>query len=141
MERVAFIIQKTGERIVCMLNPETMVARRSAGLLQRNGVSGPLQTTRFTDVALLYTRGGAIEMILDLLFDTTLAGGTEEAQDVRQLTRPLWNLTENSGDDGNGQLPLVRFVWGKAWNVPGIVAAVAERLEFFNEGGMPRRSW
>ncbi len=76
MERVAFIIEKTGERIGCMLNPETLVARRSAGLLRRNGVSGPLQTTRLTDDPLLYTGGGATEMILDLLFDTTLAGGT-----------------------------------------------------------------
>jgi hypothetical protein len=32
-------------------------------------------------------------------------------------------------------------VWGKSWNIPGVVAAVAERLEFFTTGGAPRRSW
>jgi hypothetical protein len=81
-------------------------------------------------------------MILDLLFDTTLAGNSEEPGDVRGLTRPLWNLAENNSDDqGEAQVPVVRFVWGKAWNVPGLVTAVAERLEFFDESGVPRRSW
>jgi hypothetical protein len=147
MERVAFLIEKTGERIGCMLNPETVVARRSAGIVRRNGASGPLQGVRQSDDLLLYVGGGSTEMIFDLLFDTTLAGDSETAGssapgDVRTLTRPLWNLAENSTDDqGQGQLPIVRFVWGKSWNIPGLVTAVAERLEFFDETGIPRRSW
>jgi hypothetical protein len=142
MERVAFLIEKTGERIGCMLNPETLVTRRVAGVLKRNGASGPLQGVRQTDDPLLYTGGGTTEMILDLLFDTTLAGDSEEPGDVRALTRPLWNLAENSSDDqGQGQVPIIRFVWGKTWNVPGLVTGVAERLEFFTEAGVPRRSW
>jgi len=142
MERVAFLIEKTGERIGCMLNPETLVARRAAGIVRRNGATGPLQGVRQTDDLLLYAGGGATEMILDLLFDTTLADDTQAPGDVRTLTRPLWNLAENSSDDqGQGQVPIVRFVWGKTWNVPGIVTAVAERLEFFDESGVPRRSW
>ena len=125
-----------------MLNPETLIARRVAGLSKRNGASGPLQGVRQTDDALLYTGGGTTEMILDLLFDTTLAGITDEPGDVRALTRPLWNLAENSSDDqGQGQVPIIRFVWGKAWNIPGVITAVAERLEFFSETGIPRRSW
>ena len=32
MERVAFIVERTGERIDCLLNPDTVVVRRSAGL-------------------------------------------------------------------------------------------------------------
>src|SRR5258708_33204470 len=80
-------------------------------------------------------------MILDLLFDTTLADDTQAPGDVRTLTRPLWNLAENSSDDqGQGQVPIVRFVWGKTWNVPGIVTAAAERLEVFDERGVPRRA-
>jgi hypothetical protein len=142
MERVAFLIEKTGERIGCMLNPETLITRRAAGIVRRKGTAGPLQGVRQTDDLLLYVGGGTTEMILDLLFDTTLAGDSEEPGDVRALTRPLWNLAENSSDDqGQGQAPIVRFVWGKIWNVPGLVTGVAERLEFFDETGVPRRSW
>lgn len=36
---------------------------------------------------------------------------------------------------------MVRFVWGKAWNIPGVVTSVAERLEYFTTGGVPQRSW
>ena len=31
MERVAFLIEETGERIACLLNPESLVVRRIAG--------------------------------------------------------------------------------------------------------------
>jgi hypothetical protein len=65
-----------------------------------------------------------------------------KTEDVRDLTRPLTALAEGSeGDDGYGQVPLVRFVWGKTWNVLGVVAAVAERFENFTPGGAPQRSW
>ncbi len=60
--------------------------------------------------------------------------------DVRDLTGPLWKLTENSGDDGRA-VPLVRFVWGKAWNILAVVESCAERLERFSPGGVPGRSW
>jgi hypothetical protein len=33
------------------------------------------------------------------------------------------------------------LIWGKSWNIPGIVVAVAERLEHFTAAGVPRRSW
>jgi hypothetical protein len=36
---------------------------------------------------------------------------------------------------------VVRLVWGKAWNIPGVVAAISERLEQFTASGVPRRSW
>jgi hypothetical protein len=37
--------------------------------------------------------------------------------------------------------PICRFVWGKSWNIPGIVWSIAERLEYFTKDGMPRRSF
>ena len=36
---------------------------------------------------------------------------------------------------------MVRFVWGKSFNVRGVITAIAERLEHFNFDGVPRRSW
>jgi hypothetical protein len=32
-------------------------------------------------------------------------------------------------------------LWGKTWNFPAVVAALAERYEEFSLSGAPRRSW
>jgi hypothetical protein len=143
MERVAFLIEETNERIGCLLNPESVVVRRLAGVQRRRGLSGHITGRALSDDPLLFTGGGQTELDLDLLFDVSLAGSTVSSEDVRDLTGPLWDLAENSqGDeDGRRRPPLVRFVWGKSWNVPGVVVAVAERLEDFSGGGVPRRSW
>ncbi|MCP5116563.1 MAG: hypothetical protein GY953_37520 [bacterium] len=142
MERVAFLVDDTGARIGCLLNPETLVVRRTAGVQQRYLMGRPVTGAKLSDDPLLYTGGGTTELTLDLLFDVTLAGSTVKSQDVRDLTRPLWGLAENAPqDDGYGRPPVVRFVWGKSWNIPGVITAVAERLEFFTPEGAPRRSW
>lgn len=79
---------------------------------------------------------------MNLLFDVSLAGSSIPAEDVRDLTGPIWRLAENSQHSGSyGNPPLCRFVWGKSWHIPGIVTAVAERLEYFTPDGSPRRSW
>lgn len=142
MERVAFLIEATGERIGCLLNPESVVVRRRAGLRARRSVGTAVTGAGLADDPLLFTGGGETELLLDLLFDVTIAGSTVQSQDVRDLTGALWRLAENAEvTDGYGRPPLVRFVWGKAWNFPAVVAAVAERLEHFSEAGAPRRSW
>lgn len=142
MERVAFLVEKTGERIPCLLNPTSVVVRRLAGVQPRQSSSGPLTGAALKDDPILYTGGGKTEVLLDLLFDVRVAGSSITAEDVRDLTRPLTGLAEGTeGEDGYGQVPLVRFVWGKAWNVLGVVAAIAERLEDFTASGAPQRSW
>lgn len=142
MERVAFLIESTGARLPCLLNPETLVIRRTAGVRTRRSAGGQLTGAALADDPLLYTGGGRTELDLDLLFDVTLAGSSLPSEDVRDLTAPLWNLAENAvADDGFGRPTLVRFVWGKSWNIPGIVGAVAERLENFTAQGAARRSW
>jgi hypothetical protein len=141
MERVAFLIEETNERISCLLNPETLVLRRLAGVRPRRSVSGGLTGVGLADDPLLFTGGGQTELELELLFDVTIAGSSLDANDVRDLTGPLWNLAENAGrEDSYGRLQPVRFVWGK-WNMPGVVVAVAERLDYFTSEGVPRRSW
>lgn len=142
MERAAFLIEQTGERLGCMLNPNSIVVRRSSGISTRQSGASPLIGRGLTDDPLIYTGGGATELRLKLLFDIGIAGSSIETQDVRDLTGPLWNLAENAaGDDGNGRPSPVRFVWGKFWNVPGVIASIAERLEYFSETGAPRRSF
>jgi hypothetical protein len=91
---------------------------------------------------LLYTGGGRTELQLDLLFDVALAGSSTTTEDVRDLTGPLWSLAENAArPEGYRQPPLARFIWGKSWNVPGLVVAVSERFEQFTPDGLPQRSW
>jgi hypothetical protein len=142
MERVAFLLEETNERLGCLLNPESLVIRRVAGVLPRRSLGGQFTGVGLRDDPLLYTGGGRTELELNLLFDVSLAGSSIETNDVRDLTGPLWNLAENTrSTNGQRRPPLVRFVWGKSWNIPGIVAAVAEYLEQFTAEGAPQRSW
>lgn len=141
MERVAFLLEHSGERLGCLLNPESLLLRRQAGIQPRQSAGGLVTGAELADDQLLYSGGGRTELTLDLLFDVSLAGSSISSEDVRDLTRPLWELAENTQSGGYGRPPLCRFVWGKSWNIPGVVAAVAERLEVFTTEGVPRRSW
>lgn len=141
MERVTFVVESTGERLGCLLNPETLQITRAAGVRPRRVVTGLLTGTATSDDPLLYTGGGRTELVLDLLFDIGIAGSTIQSTDVRDLTRSLWNLAESSPTGAGSPPPVVRFLWGKSWNIPGVVSAVAERLEQFAPDGSPARSW
>jgi hypothetical protein len=142
MERVAFLIEPGGERIECLLNPETLVVRRVAGLQPRRALGGSLPWGGPGDDPLLFTGGGSTELTLDLLFDVALSGSSLQTEDVRELTEPLWRLAENGQrEDGRMRPSLARIVWSKWLNYLGVVAAVAERLEHFTPNGAPRRSW
>jgi hypothetical protein len=142
VERVAFLIEETNQRLSCMLNPEGLVMRRLAGVRSRRSATGHLTGAGLADDPLLYTGGGRTELQLDLLFDVALAGSSTTTADVRDLTGPLWKLAENAArSEGYRQLPLARFIWGKSWNVPGLVVAVSERFEQFTPDGLPQRSW
>jgi hypothetical protein len=148
VERVTFLLEETGQRIGCLLNPDSVVVRRRAGVQERRTTAGQLTGSALADDPLLFTGGGRTDLELDLLFDTSLTATpvtTTEDQpplDVQDITRPLWELAENvTGPDGFGRIRTVRLVWGKSWNVQGIVTAIAERFERFDPSGVPQRSW
>jgi hypothetical protein len=138
MERVAFLIESTGERIGCLLNPESLLFQRQAGVSTRRSAGGVAVGTGRYDDQVLRRGGGVTELTLNLLFDVTLGGSSMATEDVRDLTGPIWRLAENSA---GGMPPICRFVWGKSWHLPGIITAVAERFESFTNEGIPRRSW
>jgi Contractile injection system tube protein len=142
VERVAFLVEETGARLDCLLNPETLEVGRLAGVRPRGIGSGRLTGAGLADDPLHLTGGGRTEMTVDLLFDVDLVTTPGGPADVRGLTRPLWQLAENSAiQRGAVRPPLVRFLWGKSWNIPGVVAAVAERFDRFDQEGVPQRSW
>ncbi|MFI5915168.1 hypothetical protein [Dactylosporangium sp. NPDC051541] len=142
MERVAFIVDDTGERIDCLLNPETFEVRRLAGVRTPAAGAEAIVGRGQGDDPVRFTGGGRTELLLDMVFDVGLVEAAGAPQDVRVLTARLWNLAENTAHElGAGRPPLIRLVWGKAWNVPCVVSAIAERFDAFNSGGAPGRSW
>lgn len=145
MEKVVLLIERTGAHLRCLLNPEQLEVRRSAGVVARRSLGGTLGGAGLSDDPLLYVGGGRTELTLDLLFDVALAVQGPDApplSDVRILTGPIWDLAENdAGADRYARPPILRLLWGASWNVPGIVTAVSERLEQFTAQGQPRRSW
>lgn len=142
MENVAFLIEETGEHLSCLLNPESLVMTRTAGVETRRSSGGRLTGTGLADDPLLFTGGGRTELQLELLFDVDLAPTAVPVQDVRQMTRPIWQLAENSAEASRRRRPpLACLAWGTAWFVPGIVTEVAERFDRFGPDGSPLRSW
>lgn len=144
MERVHFLIEKSKVRLTCLLNPEegSLEIERSSGAGRATG--GTLIKGEQSDSPVSYKSRGDTRLTLKLLFDVTLPGSTVHTRDVRNLTRPFWQLAEYKSGDGaqaKQELPRVRFLWGKGWDIPAVVESVAERYERFDEQGVPRRSW
>ena len=142
MERVIFLVESSGERLSCMLNPESVIMRRISGVRPRESLSGPINGDSKGDNPVLFTGGGYTTIEFDLLFDISIAGSSINSEDIRDITKPLWDLAENRVQYDRLHSPsLCRFIWGKCWNIPGVISSVAERLEYFTAMGVPRRSW
>ena len=122
MERVVFLVEQTGERITCLLNPESVVMRRTAGVKPHALPTGAVTGVALSDDPLVATGGGVTELELDLLFDAEIeresaaptrqiAGELDAAPesqpeiDVRDLTRPIWSLAENAEGAGGYVFP------------------------------------
>lgn len=146
MERVTFLLAESNTRISCLINPDTLRLRRSAGLRPPMAGSGPITAPDQSDDPMLLSGGGSTEIDVDLLFDTGLAASRRSAEvaqvsDVRELTKPLWDLAENDNDpNADTRLAIVRLFWGQ-WNLACVVTAAAERWERFASDGAPTRSW
>ena len=72
MEKLALIVEATGQRFTCLLNPEHIIVRRSAGLAQRGSTAGLVAGPHQSDFPLMRTGGGRTELELQLLFDVDL---------------------------------------------------------------------
>jgi hypothetical protein len=142
MERVVFIVEATDEQIPCLLNPESLVLQRVSGVEKRRLKNGLLASKTLTDDPIIFTGGGTTSLTVNLLFDVNLPEVPADCTDVRQLSGPLWQLSENSVGETDRKYPaLMRFIWGKAFNFPGVIKEIAERLEYFTTDGTPQRSF
>jgi hypothetical protein len=153
MQRALFLAEGSGERIAALINPERLEFTRVGGLRPQRHATGIITGPALSDDPLIQTGGGVTELELELLFDVTLVealGGAPSGADlaasarpadVRELTRPLWALSENTvADNRRSVAPRVRFIWGRSWNVLGVIVAIAERFEQFDHEGRPGRS-
>ncbi len=131
MERIAFLLESSGQRLSALLNPNTLVVRRRAGVRPRRAAGGQLGSLHrdrdpravddlFHAVLPSADGGGSCN---------TVPGGTDAGS------------SRLVAEDGYGKPPLIRFLWGKAWNIRGLIAALAERLEEFSADGAAQRSW
>ncbi len=137
-----FLVEETGERIPCLLNPESLLLQRRAGVRTRRGAGGKLTGAGRQHDPLLGTGGGQTDLSLGLLFDVHVGGASMPARDVRDLTGPLWRLAEGGGRDRlDPGVPVVRFLWGRSWNLRVAVTEISERFERFSPSGVPERSW
>lgn len=142
MERVTFLVEETGQLISCMLNPETLVIKRRSGIHQRKIKSGIVNGANQSDDGLIYTGGGSTILELELVFDVSIKGSTVQSSDVRELTRPIWDLSENSNmRNGEHRPGACRFVWGKSWNISCVISSISEQFDLFDSSGVPKRSW
>ncbi len=144
MERVAFLIENNNMRLSCLLNPEEnqegLTIERSSGATRDPQHS--LSHSKLSDNPVIFRSRGDTRLNLRLLFDVTLTGSSIQTGDVRDLTGPIWQLAEyTNGHSVQEELPRVRFIWGRAWDIPVVVESVAERFERFTPQGYPQRSW
>jgi hypothetical protein len=160
MERITFLIESTHLRLTCLLNPEdrdeSLTLERSSGIAREDGSS--TFGASLSDNPVQARGWGDTRLTLKLLFDVSLSPPSLAIKDVRELTRPLWELTEHSAgrrstrsgagaeptaqrNPANRGIPQVRIFWGKGWEIPAVVESVAERYERFSEDGRPQRSW
>ena len=49
MERVTFVVESTGERLGCLLNPESLQVSRNAGVRRRRTATGLLAGAGISD--------------------------------------------------------------------------------------------
>lgn len=86
---------------------------------------------------LQYIRGQNEKLTLDLFFDTTESNMGDGAKDVRDLTKPVYQLVKIQSK--SHAVPRVTFIWGSL-RFKAIVESVQQRFTLFNPQGIPLRA-
>lgn len=87
---------------------------------------------------LQFVRGQNETLTLDLFFDTTENGMDEGAEDVRELTKPFYQLVKIQPK--THAPPRIRFSWGQGLSFKAVVQSVQQRFTLFNPQGIPLRA-
>lgn len=87
---------------------------------------------------LQFVRGEVEKLSLELFFDTTGSGMGENARDVREMTRSIYQLVKIQPK--THAPPRVRFTWGQGLSFKAIVDSVNQKFTLFNPMGIPLRA-
>jgi hypothetical protein len=87
---------------------------------------------------LQFVRGQNEKLSLELFFDTTEDGMGEGARDVRELTKPFYQLVKIQPK--THAPPRIRFIWGQGLSFKAIVESVQQKFDLFNPNGVPLRA-
>lgn len=118
--------------ITVQFNPTEYTLAKAAQIAEINipGIDSPI---------LQFVRGQNEKLTLELFFDTTQVGmGESPVQDVRDLTRPVYELVKIQGN--THAPPRVRFVWGRGLSFRAIVESIQQKFTVFNPQGIPLRA-
>ena len=74
MERVVFVVESNKKHIPCLLNPESLLMQRRAGIETRQFNGGLIANSNLKDDPLIFTGGGFTELTVNLLFDVNVSG-------------------------------------------------------------------
>jgi nucleoid-associated protein YgaU len=87
---------------------------------------------------LQFVRGQNEKLSLELFFDTTEDGMGEGARDVRERTKPFYQLVKIQPK--THAPPRIRFTWGQGLSFKAIVESVQQKFDLFNPNGVPLRA-
>ena len=120
------------DRITVQFNPTEYTLAKGAQIAEIAipGIDSPI---------LQFVRGQNEKLTLELFFDTTQSGmGEDQAQDVRELTDPFYQLVKIQSK--THAPPRIRFIWGKGLAFQAIVDSVQQKFTLFNPSGVPLRA-
>lgn len=119
------------EEIEVQFNPTELTETKGAQIAEVAipGIDSPI---------LQFVRGQNRKLTLELFFDSTEGGLGEDAVDVRDRTRSIYQLVKIQPK--THAPPRVRFAWGDGLSFVGIVESVNQKFTLFNPLGTPLRA-
>jgi len=119
------------EPIKVQFNPTEYTLSKSAQIAEIAipGLDSPI---------LQFVRGQNEKLTLDLFFDTTREGMGDNVRDVRELTRPVYQLVKIQPE--THALPRITFSWGEGLSFHAVVESIQQKFGLFNAKGIPLRA-
>jgi nucleoid-associated protein YgaU len=134
------IVSETGMVIRAMYNPERYTVSKSVQYAEIGipGLDSPV---------LQFVRGQNERITMDLFFDTTDQGMSDNVKDVRELTKDLYKLLKVNSE--THAPPRVTMTWGDGGQVSSysssippwlVLESMNEEFSFFSPSGVPLRA-
>ena len=117
--------------ITVQFNPTEYTLNKTAQIAEIGipGIDSPI---------LQFVRGQNEKLTLDLFFDTTDGGMGDEATDVTEQTKAIYQLVKIQSK--SHALPRITFHWGTSLSFRAIVESVQQRFTLFSPTGIPLRA-